>query len=214
MSHTQSLLLYFILFHLISDDGSALYTQTLQTFNNALAEGTYSNRRRQAEAYITFAVKYNVDYLFPTVTNVCMFPWQFLANNHLAISSVKNYLAGAKTWIAEHNGDISPFLSSELAAMIKSLTKSSDHVTKRAYPLTLHDISLICMYLDSASNTPLAIKSCILTGFYGFLRSSNLVSNSATNWEGPHSLLAWNVIVTSRGLNLVIQRQRLGETQI
>lgn len=129
---------------------------------------------------------------------------QYLANNHSAISSVKNYIAGAKTWVAEHNGDISSFLSSELADMFKSLNKKSDHVTKRAYPLSLHDITLICMYLDSASNSPLAIKSCILSGFYAFLRSSNLVSNSATNWEGPHSLLARNFLVTSKGLIVVI----------
>lgn len=169
-----------------------------------MAEGTYANRRRQAEAYITFAIKYQVNYLAPTVTNVCMFS-QSLANNHSAISSVKNYLAGAKTWVAEHNGDISSFLSPELAAMIKSLTKSSDHVTKRAYPLSIHDIDIICMYLDSASNTPLSIKSCILTGFYAFLRSSNLVSNNVTNWEGPHSLLARDFFVTSRGLMVVIK---------
>lgn len=129
---------------------------------------------------------------------------QFLANNHSAISSVKNYLAGAKTWVAEHNGDFSSFLSPELAAMIKSLNKSSQHVTKRAYPLSNRDIEMICMYLDSAVNTPLSIKSGILTGFYAFLRRSNLVSNNATNWEGPHSLLAKNFLVTTRGLIVVI----------
>lgn len=188
---------------LVSDDGSALYAQTVRTFNSALAEGTYANRRRQAQTYLNFAVRYNVNYLAPTVLNVCMFS-QYLANNHSAISSVKNYIAGAKTWVLQHNGDISSFLSYELGDMIKSLNKSSDHVTKRAYPLSLDDITLICMYLVSATNTPPAIKSCILTGFYAFLRSSNLVCNSANNWEGPHSLLARNVIVTERALIVII----------
>lgn len=189
---------------MFSDDGSALYTQTLKTFNSALTEGTYLNRRRQAETYITFALKYNVNYLFPTITNVCMFS-QYLANNHSAISSVKNYLAGAKTWVSEHNVDVSSFLSLELPAMIKSLAKNSNHVPKRAYPLSFQDISMICMFLDSAKNAPLSIKSCILTGFYAFLRSSNLVSNSASKWEGPHSLLAKNFVVSSRGLIIVVK---------
>lgn len=98
------------------DDGSALYKQTMGTFNQALAEGTYANRRRQAESYITFAVKYNVQYLSPSITNVCMYS-QYLANSHTAISSIKNYIAGAKTWVSEHDGNVSAFLSSELGAM-------------------------------------------------------------------------------------------------
>lgn len=65
------------------------------------------------------------------------------------------------------------------------------------------NINYICVYLDSAKTTPLCIKPCILVGFYAFLRGSNLVATNGT-WEGPHTLIARNLLVTSKGLIIVI----------
>lgn len=129
---------------------------------------------------------------------------QYLANNHVAISSVKNYLSGARTWVHEHLGNTAAFMSTELALMIKSVSKKSQHVTKRAQPLSYDDIRYVSMYLDSARNAPPAIKPCILIGYSCYLRGSNLVSPSHSLWGGTHTILAKNIFVTLEGLMVVI----------
>lgn len=75
----------------------------LKTYSHALALGTYLNRSKQAYTYVKFAVLYNVDYLSPSPTHVCMYA-QYLANKFASVSSVKNYMSGARTWILDHGG--------------------------------------------------------------------------------------------------------------
>lgn len=128
---------------------------------------------------------------------------QYLANNHTSISSVKNYLAGAKNWVLQHNGSIQSFLSHEISLMNKSIAKDDVHVVKRAQPLSWQDIETICIFLDSANNVPLAVKPCILIGYTCFLRGSNLLP-TAGPWPGPHTLRARNLLHVPQGLIVTI----------
>lgn len=175
----------------------------LQTYSTALAPGTYVNREKQARCYLTFAVIYNVPYLCPSTVHICMF-YQYLANKLNSISSVKNYISGARLWIAEHGGNNFAFTGYEQSMMIKSLTKDSTHVVKRAFPLTLQHLSVIVSYLDSARNAPLCIKPCILIGFSCYLRSSNLVSPNFVLWGGRHTLLTSHVTDRDNELRVLI----------
>lgn len=184
-------------------DESILYHQTIDTFNSALAPGTYANRMTQAASYIRFALLYRIDYLQPSILDVCMYS-QYLANNHASISAIKNYVAGAKTWVTEHMGNISSFLSTEVALMIKSFGKKSANVTKRAAPLSQQDIIQVCRFLDVARSSPPAIKACVLIGFACFLRASNLVSPNQGIWGGAHTLLTKDIFLAPNGLIVVI----------
>lgn len=165
----------------------------LHTYSKALAPGTYLNKEKQARCYITFSVLYHVPYLFPLPVHICMF-YQYLANRLSSISSVKNYISGARAWVLEHGGNPSAFSGYEHSTMIKALTKDSTHVVKRAFPLTLEHISVIVSYLDSARNIPMCIKPCILIGYSCYLRSSNLVSPNFVIFGSQHSLLAKHII--------------------
>lgn len=191
----------------ISDDGSLLYKQTIATFTSALAPGTYTNRYRQAATYLRFSLQYGCDYMNPSMINLCMFA-QYLANNHDSPTSVKNYVAGAKTWVYEHGGNISAFMTPEISNMYKSIAKHSEHVIKRANPLSWSDIQQICMFLDSAHNSPLAVKCCILIGYSCLLRASNLLAPNADTWAGPHTLLGREILETSKGLIVVINTSK------
>lgn len=113
---------------------------------------------------------------------------RWLANNLSSPSSMKNYLSGAKSWVSEHCGFILNFMSSEVAQMIKSVTKHSTHVVKRAAPIFPSHLSVICSFCDYHLIIPLAVKPCILLGHALFLRASNLVSPSVDAWGGPHTL--------------------------
>lgn len=173
------------------------------TFNSALAPGTYVNRQKQAETFIRFSLQYNVPYLDPNVTETCMFA-QYLSNIYPSISTVRNYISGAKTWIIEHNGNVSSFLSHELNVVLKSIAKKSTHVVKRSTPLSIDNVMLICRFIDAHSEIPPAVKPCILLGFSCYLRSSNLLAPFAAEWGGPHTLLRRHVKEISGGLKITI----------
>lgn len=175
----------------------------LQTYSGALAPGTYLNRLKQARCYLTFAVLYNVPYMSPSPVHICMF-YQYLANRLSSISSVKNYISGARIWVVEHGGNPLAFSGYEHSTMIKALAKDSTHVVKRAFPLSIDHMGVIVAYLDSARNVPLSIKPCILIGYSCYLRSSNLVSPNFVIFGGAHSLLTKHIIDKGDSLRVLI----------
>lgn len=113
---------------------------------------------------------------------------QWLSNSHSSPATIKNYLSGAKNWVLEHKGSISSFLSHEVGKMLKSVTKHSQHIVRRAAPIFPEHLAIICSYCDFNLSVPLAVKPCILLGHALFLRASNLVSPSMDVWGGPHTL--------------------------
>lgn len=183
----------------------------LLTYSRALAPGTYINRQKQAKSYVTFCVCYNVPCLQPSVTAVCMYS-QYLANAFQAVSSVKNYLSGARSWICEHGGDPTSFSSIQLDHMIKSFTKHTTHIVKRAFPLLPVHISAICQYLNVSPRTPRCIKACILIGYSCYLRSSNLMLPSFDLLTGAHTLYARDVLVVPQGLKIIINSTKSRST--
>lgn len=120
---------------------------------------------------------------------------QWLANTHSSPSSIKNYLSGAKTWVLEHIGDIASFVSHEVSQMIKSVTKHSQHVVRRAAPILPEHLAIISSFCEFTLAVPLSVKPCVLLGHALFLRSSNLVSPSMDVWGGPHTLRVKDVQV-------------------
>lgn len=174
------------------------------SYSSSVAPGTAANRKRQAEDYITFALQYQVPYLSPTVTHVCMYA-QRLANSHASPNSVKNYLSGAKTWVGEHQGNIQAFFSPQLNQLVKGFVKNSLHVPQRAAPLAPHHLQTICNFLDTYQSVPLGIKPAILIGYSCFLRSSNILSPTISQWGGPHTLLAGDITLNYSGLSIYIR---------
>lgn len=175
----------------------------VDTYACALAPGTRVNRFKQAQSFIRFCVLYDVDYLAPSIVHSCMYV-QYLANTLKSVSSLKNYLSGARSWIIEHDGSIVAFLSPQVEYMIKSVTKTSTHVVKRAFPLSVAHITIIASYLDSAVTAPLCIKAAILLGFSCYLRASNLLSSSFMFLDSGHPLLAKHVVLIPQGLRVTI----------
>lgn len=176
-----------------------LYHQMLFAYQDSVSKGTATNRFTQAKAYVTFAVSYHFDPLAPTSTELCMYV-QYLKNSFAAPTTVKNYLSGAKTWMAEHGGNITPFSSFEYQQLYAGITKRSQHIPKRAAPIGWQHVKIIARFLDSCPSAPYAAKPCILIGYYTFLRSSNLLSPTMSTWGGPHTIMAQDIRVSDEGL--------------
>lgn len=175
----------------------------LDSYSTSIAPGTAANRLTQAKTYISFAVMYQFDPLKPTSSQLCMY-LQYLRNSFAAPTTVKNYLSGARTWMGEHGGDVSPFSTLEYHQLSSGLTKRSSHLTKRAAPLGWKHIQIIISFVDSTPGVPLAVKPCILIGFHTFLRSSNLLSPTMSSWGGPHTLAARDLMLSDRGLDITV----------
>lgn len=175
----------------------------LATYSSALAPGTYANRVKQAQSFLRFAGLYNVDFLNPSIVHACMYS-QYLANVLKTVSAVKNYLSGALSWIYEHSGNPQAFNTSQVDHMLKSITKRSNHVVKRAFPLTLPHIRVIAIYLVSSRSIPLAVKAAVLLGFSCYLRTSNLLFPNFSLFNSNHTLLAKHVTINQNGLKVVV----------
>lgn len=172
-----------------------------------MSVGTTANRKRQAELYLKFCLYYNVQYLFPSIIDVLMYV-QFLKNSFASAVSVKNYVSGARTWVLLHKGSIIAFDSHELKQMFAALDVTTQHVPSPAYPLAACDIKLVCDYIDSRPNIPLAIKPCVLIGYSCFLRTCNLLSPSTHIWKGPHTLLVSDVVPNNSGLTIYLRSSK------
>lgn len=175
----------------------------VNSFAHSVAPGTSTNRATQARAYITFAVHYQFQPLYPTGRQLCMYA-QFLINSFSAPTSVKNYLSGARTWIAQHGGVVSAFTSFEYQQMHSGITKRSTHNPSRAVPLEWHHIASIAAFFDASPVIPLSAKTCVLVGYHTFLRSSNLLAPSGSSWGGPHTLRAQDLQLSDQGLEITI----------
>lgn len=185
-------------------DGTPLFYQSLDTYNNAAAPGTLKNRHRQAQTYIEFALSYNIGYLAPSPVSAAMYV-QHLANLHASTASIKNYLSGAKHWIISHMGDPSAFAAFPAQEVLRKVTKESTHVPVQALPLTPAEVNMIIRFLDGTPNFPLAVKPCLLISYACMFRASNSVSPSARQWGGAHTLRACDVIESADGLDIIIR---------
>lgn len=121
-------------------------------------------------------------------------------NSYSSPGTVKNYFSGSKVWITHHAGNTASDEANEIKEMLVAVSTLSRHVPCQAYPLTPQDLKIVCDYIHSHPQIPLAIKPCILIGFAGFLRASNLVSPSLNAWLGPHTILASDIVNSSTGL--------------
>lgn len=182
----------------------SLYRQMLDSYKDSVAPGTLNNRMRQAKSFVKFSVLYNFDPLQPTDTHLCMYA-QFLKNSHSSPQSVKNYLSGAKTWVAEHGGLTQPFLSRDLDQLTKGFVKNSNHVPMRAAPLNVNHLFMIAEYVQANPFVPRSVLPCIIIGFKCFLRSSNLLSPSTDSWGGPHTLLSRDITLLKDSLLISIR---------
>ena len=179
----------------------------ISSYLAATSSGTAQNHARQAEVYIRFCVHYNINYLAPSIRDACIFI-QFLANSLASPASVKNYLSGAKSWIASHGGSATAFSSPEAVAVMKGAAKLSQHIPSTAPALTPTDLKIVCDYLSSAGSSGLPVRAALLLGYSCFLRSSNLLSPAISTWSGPHTLARDDIRATNDGLLVIIRSSK------
>ena len=203
--HTHSSLQYKLIIPTCIPD-TPLGRQTITSYKAALSDQSHTNRIRQAEYYLTFALHYGVDILHPTTADACLYI-QFLANSLASPLSVKNYACGARLWITDRGGDASALLSKLAKDLEKGIIKLSSHTPAPAPPLMPSDLVKLCLAFDHHHEGP-TLKAALTMGYFGFLRTSNLLSPSATLWGGPHTLRVQDVLAHATGLILLLRSSK------
>lgn len=133
---------------------------------------------------------------------------QYLANTYKAISTVKNYVSGARFWINHHRGNDSSFSSVYVSSVVKFNAEKSNHVPNKAPPFTLNQLAIVCKFFDSHLNIPPVFKAALLLGYACFLRASNLLSPTVQQWGGPHTLNVSDIISVPTGLVVSIRSSK------
>lgn len=179
----------------------------LNSYEHAVSPGTANNRIRQAKVYLAFSVAYNINYLAPSISDTAMFA-QYLANSFKAPGTLKNYFSGAKLWVSQRGGDISPFLDPQVLEVIKGTENLSTHVPSPSLPIKIDELLLITKFLRRFTPMSLPHIAAILLGFSTFLRASNLLSSNSLSNVNPHALLRQDVISVPDGLKILVRSSK------
>lgn len=124
------------------------------------------------------------------------------------MQTVKNKLSGAKTWVEEMGGDISPFSARVVTLTIRGGVKASSHVPRRAPAITPDMLKYIIDYTQEAGRHGAAPRAALLIGYFTFLRQSNLLSPSTNTWGGPHTIRRSDIRVVPGGLRVDIRSSK------
>lgn len=81
------------------------------------------------------------------------------------MSTVKNYISGARSWINHHKGDDSAFASTYVGAVTKFNINKSTHVTNRAPLLTIDHVHSIVSIFDINSAVLPVFKAAFFLGY-------------------------------------------------
>ena len=161
-----------------------LSTQLLRTYGAAFSSSTTENHRRQARAYLLFMTAYGFDYLTPTMTPALLYI-QCLVNSLKSMTSVRNYLSGARTYITMLGGDATSLSSPLVNTVLRGATRLSPHVPRPAQPIHRSRLLRLCGVLRSLGGDGGVAMAAVLFGVTTFLRQSNFLP-SAHGREGPH----------------------------
>ena len=105
---------------------------------------------------------------------------QHLANIHKNVRSVKNYVSGAKSFVRNANGNITPFDSYVLVNLIKGVARLSFHVPSRPPTLSPLDVRTCADDLAALGPGGGVARAALLFGVATFLRQSNFVAGPAS----------------------------------
>ena len=131
-----------------------------------------------------FMLAYDFDYVSPSLTS-CLLYIQCLANSFKNMTSVRNYLSGAKTFLTAAGGDPAPLSAPLVATVIRGAARLSTHVASPAPPLGRDALLGLCRGLAALGPDGRVAMAAVLFGVTTFLRQCNFLPASTAR-PGPH----------------------------
>ena len=138
----------------------------------------------------------------PTITSSLMYI-QCLVNSFKNITSVRNYVSGARTFLTMAGGDPTALSSPLVATLLRGAARLSTHIPDPAPPLPRPDLLRLCTGLRRLGGDGRVAMAAVLFGVVTFLRQSNYLPTSAGR-EGPHLIRRKDVCETGSSLVITV----------
>lgn len=123
--------------------------------------------------FIAFMIEYQLQVFAPSHVDILLYI-QLLVNSHKTIGTIKNYLSGAKLFVAERGGDISAFSNHMIANFLKGIARKDTHVPRQAVPIPTSIMLRACSALRSLSQEGEIIAATVLFAFATMLRQCHM----------------------------------------
>ena len=131
-----------------------------------------------------FMMAYGFDYMTPTLQSLLLY-LQCLVNSFKNITSIKNYISGARTFVSLSGGNTALFTSPILATVIRGAARLSTHVPRPAPPLGRLQLHRLCAALRRIGGDGRVAMAAVLFGVATFLRQSNFLPQSTAGGGSP-----------------------------
>ena len=162
-------------------DLAQLKTTTAAFAAQAFRPGTSDNHLHQVHSFIQFCDNHKLEFINPAPSTLCYYVTS-LPTKFTSSKSVRNYASGVR-FLHKQLGLALELLDS---FPVSYLLRAADH-TMRTRPLwclpILPHFSPSCVSSPPAWVPGLPMKVCLIFGFLGMLRQSNLASPIATHFD-------------------------------
>lgn len=181
-----------------------LLCQLRQTQKAAFAEGTFRNYEVQWSRFTQFCDEYGLQGMPADELTVCLYA-QYLANDFASPHSVKNYVNGVRVRHLLGGKSVEPFKSFDLAITFRGISRTKLHSVKQAAPVTVPLLFAMSALVDRSNAEDVVVWAAILIAFFGMLRKSNLVPDSAGSFDDKKQLCRNDVSFSKEGIVLDIK---------
>jgi integrase len=151
----------------------------------------------------TFCIFYECS--FPNVSTATLLSFtEFLADNHLAPSTITNYISSIKAVFRRLAINVSQFDSNLLKLSLKSLERNAP---VRYKPKPILSIEQINVLLNNAKQQSFYVffKLSVLLAFLAMLRISNIACVSLESFDILRNITRGDIVKTNDGLSITIK---------
>ena len=157
----------------MSVDWRVLKVEARKTQKKAYATGTIKNLRTQWKAYVLFCTYFQLDMFKVTSDDLGLYV-QFLSRTMSSYSAINNYLSGVKLLFSLADVEFPSVKTVYVQLVLKGIKRTKTLATKQAKALDPFLLMELYDHIDLANPFEVTIWCCILFGFYGMLRISQL----------------------------------------
>lgn len=165
----------------------------------AFAESTRKNQWVQWRAYVLFCSMYELNLWTASADNICVFA-QFLARSFSSMEAVANYVLGLRTLHVLLGLRVEAFDSAQWQMVKKGLKRRFPHKPRQASPISPEILLRFVEHMDLTAPLDATMWALFLVAFFGMLRKSNLVPDSAAQFRPDMHLQRKDVEVGERCL--------------
>jgi hypothetical protein len=174
--------------------------------SKAYADSTTRSRELAVLAFARFCVFSDLPFFPATTDTLCKYV-AYLANHEVKASSISAYLSHIGTF-HKLKGVDDPTKSFALSTTVKGVARVHGSRPNSKAPLTPVELTRIRATLDWSSSLHRTLWAVLVTGFWTYLRSSNLVQKTKRNFDSLRHVSPDNMTLSAEGVLISLQRTK------